>query len=61
MYQVYQRISPRYAESKDIYCRHTGISMPVLQDQFAEQTYSWQGCGTGGFRGISPNADQVAV
>ena len=35
--------------------------MPVSEDQFAEQKYTWQGCVTGGFKGISLNADQVAV
>ena len=33
--------------------------MSVAEDQFAEQTYTWQGRGTGGLKGISPNADQV--
>ena len=35
--------------------------MTVQADQFGEQTYIRRGNGAGGLRGISTNAEQVAV
>ena len=42
-------------------CRHTDGGTAVPADQFGEQTYIRPGKGAGGLRGISTNAEQVAV
>ena len=42
-------------------CRHSDGWTAVPADQFREQTYIRRGKGAGGLRGISTNADQVAV
>ena len=42
-------------------CRHSDGGTAVPADQFGEQTYTRRGKGAGGLRGISTNAEQVAV
>ena len=42
-------------------CRHKDGGTAVPADQFGEQTYIRPGKGAGGLRGISTNAEQVAV
>ena len=42
-------------------CRHSDGGTAVPADQFGEQTYIRRGKGAGGLRGISTNAEQVAV
>ena len=42
-------------------CRHSDGGTAVPADQFGEQTYIRRGNGAGGLRGISTNAEQVAV
>ncbi len=42
-------------------CRHNDGSPAVSADQFGEQTYIKQGKGSGGLKGISTDADQVAI
>lgn len=42
-------------------CRHATGAPAVSSDQFGEQTYIKQGKGCGGLKGISTNAEQVAV
>ena len=54
----------RYMQNLRTYCRHTGISMSVSEDQFAvnKQIPDRAEVGTtDGLKGISPNADQVAA
>ncbi|KAL8597460.1 hypothetical protein ACOMHN_050958 [Nucella lapillus] len=42
-------------------CRHSDGGTAVPADQFGEQTYIKRGKGAGGLKGISTNAEQVAV
>ena len=42
-------------------CRHSDGGTAVPADQFGEQTYIRRGKDAGGLRGISTNAEQVAV
>ena len=42
-------------------CHHSDGGTAVPADQFGEQTYIRRGKGAGGLRGISTNAEQVAV
>ena len=42
-------------------CRHSDGCESVSADQFGEQIYIRQGKGAGGLKGISTNADQVAM
>ena len=42
-------------------CHHSDGETAVPADLFGEQTYIRRGKGTGGLRGISTNAEQVAV
>ena len=42
-------------------CRHSDGGTAVPADQFGEQTYIRRGMGAGGLRGISTNAEQIAV
>ena len=42
-------------------CRHTDNGTALPADQFGEQTYIKRGKGAGGLKGISTNAEQVAV
>ena len=42
-------------------CRHSDGGTAVPVDQFGEQTYIRRGKGAGGLRGISTNAEKVAV
>ena len=42
-------------------CRHSDGATVVPEDQFGEQTYIKIGKGTGGMKGISTSAEQVAV
>ena len=42
-------------------CRHSEGGMAVPADQFGEQTFIRRGKGAGGLRGISTNAEQIAV
>ena len=42
-------------------CRHSDGGTAVPADQFGEHTYIKRGNGAGGMKGISTNADQVAV